>query len=227
MKESKVKKFYVPAMVALYFLMLLIARLLFPHDELYPYHWTTSTISRIGWAESNPNGVYFFCCAFVWLGASTIVMAFYYQKRFVNLRGIHLKLVTTIMIVVGVAEILLGLIVNRYHPQDLWIKIHGLNATIAFLGTFTTLALFGASFIWNLKKGGSKPFPARSFMSIFTVILTYGIFALVLQVITLSVGAEGRYIQEEGAPLFLSMPFWEWQSHLVSLGLYFFLVYAW
>jgi len=210
----------IPIGMGLFYLFLSISRLLFPYVESYPYNWTTSMISRLGWPEVNTIGWIFFSLAFVILGFLSIPLGAYYYRRFSPLNKIAAKFIRLFLYCMSLSLILLGLIPNFETEDRIFMIIHGINAIILLGGGFL---MFLISFYLILKEYFAKEhsvfnFPKKLVM-LYILIGIYEIICVTMLFISMARYGKfgGHYIHDPSIPLFLSAPLWEWQTMVLLL----------
>ena len=200
--------YYLPVVFGVFLFCLFLAWVFYPYDEAYPYDWTTSMISRLGWPIENPIGLIPFSIGMLSLGVFLIPVTFYTFERLYQLQEKAAKVVALFMFAHAIALIGIGAIPNF---SELFFKLaHAINAVVIFFGVYiagilTLIIIFIDRSV----------FPSR-LLYLYIIILIYGIATSILTAINLP-GTGGHYIHDPSTPLFMSPPFYEWQTFIAML----------
>ncbi|TFF96636.1 MAG: DUF998 domain-containing protein [Promethearchaeota archaeon] len=208
---------YLPVIFGQFLMCLLIAYLFYPPQ--YQYNWLNSMISRLGWPDQNPIGFIFFSIGFSILGFFLLLLVPYTYKRLKPIHKLKASVSVLLMVLYSVALFLIGSVPN--YLIDLFMRIHGINAVIIFLGFYLNSILF-ATFLCDLKQNEEALFRNvnRAAIVMFVVLLVYGFLTAILLVATLpEEGLGGHYTQDPSIPFYLSPTFYEWQSFMCILPL--------
>ncbi len=205
--------YYVPFIIGTFLFFLFMARLLYPYIPIYPYNWTTSMISRLGWPEENPIGFIFFSLGFISLGILTLPIIQYIYKKYSKINKFDAKLIAFLFFTYSIGSILIGLIPNFYEPS-IFKLIHLINAGFIFLGFFL-MSFFSAILMLknNLSEGKTITF-SKILLVIYLSFLIYCLICGLLWVILAPTNRTGRFIPNPITPFYLSSPFYEWQAFM-------------
>ncbi len=204
-----------PLTIGGFSVFLIIARVLFPYDPIYPYSWTTSMISRLGIPHQNPIGWFFFSAAFIWLGVFLLPLVPYIYKRFSQIHEKGAKIIVIFMVAPWISNILIGAIPN-FLPI-IFRFIHAFNALIAFQG-ISLLAFLSLILMLYHQKQGANVY-SKKLMLTYTIILIYGIVCSLLVIVFMEQNTDGYYMYIPNTPFYASSPFWEWQGFISLLCL--------
>lgn len=212
--KRNITHYLMSACIIAHFFFLFIAWLFFPENPVYPYEWTTSTISRLGWPHENTQGWIFFSLAEIVLGVSVIPLIPYYYKRYVPLFKKTAIVSTFFFTGASVGCILIGLIPN--YPALL--NIHSINAVLIFLG-FNMLGILSAAMVTaHAKKDQSELLGKKRYLGILYLLSVIYLVLCSVMTISLTIGGAGeQYVFQPGTPLLLRAPFWEWQAFVMIL----------
>ncbi|NVM02688.1 MAG: DUF998 domain-containing protein [Candidatus Helarchaeota archaeon] len=213
LSKKSLTHYYLPFMIGSFLFFLLIARLLYPYIPIYPYNWTTSMISRLGWPEENPIGFVFFSLSFILLGILTLPIVQYLYRKYSKINEFYAKLIVFFFFAYSIASILIGLIPNFYEP-NIFKLIHVINAGFIFLGFFL-MSFFSAILMLKnvLSKGKAATF-SKKLLVIYISILIYCLICGLLWVILAPTNRSGRFFPNPITPFYFSAPFYEWQAFM-------------
>lgn len=207
-------RYYLPLMIGSLFFLLLMAYIFYPPNDDYPYHWTTSMISRLGWPHENPIGFIFFSIGFALFGVLVIPLVPYFHRRISEIDKGKANLIALLMIMYSTAFFLIGIIPNYPHPR-IFNRIHGINAFFLFFGLYFTAIMFAILIL----KDDNSVF-SRKLTIVYFLILIYGISTLIIGFIFgAMVYRGGQYIHDPSIPLYASPPLWEWQTFIATICL--------
>jgi hypothetical protein len=209
--KRSLTRLYLPLAVSLYALFIIMARLLFPYIEDYPYSWTTSMISRLGWPHVNTIGWIFFSLAYLSLGIFYLALISYMYKRFSALHKFAAKLIALSMLMSSIGMIMVGAIPN--YPPNIFGLFHMLSAMLSMFGLYG-MALFSA--IIMIKE--SSLF-SKNLLLFFVIIMAYIFICAVIMSFGNPSTEERYYVHNPSTPLLLSRPLWEWQIMIASICL--------
>ncbi len=208
---------YLPITIGVLIGGLVLARLFFPYIEEYPYQWTTSTISRLGWPHENPIGLVFFSVGYCIFGIAMLPLTCYAHKRYAKIKKKRAAAIRAFMVAAFIAVTLIGVIPNYREPK-IFLTIHGINALIAFTGFYIAFSLIAILIVQN-NKLGNNIFPKRGFLLYFAVLI-YGLVCVAMMVISGLQNFSGdQYVHDPSTPTYLSGPFYEWQAFIAILAL--------
>ncbi|MHA1377494.1 MAG: DUF998 domain-containing protein [Candidatus Helarchaeota archaeon] len=210
--------YYLPFLIIFPLLCLLVARLFYPYIPLYPYNWTTSMISRLGWPEENPTGFIFFSIGFIVEGIMLLPLSHYLYKKFLEVNEITAKIIRFLLIFYSVATLLIGLIPNYSKPPIFGI-VHGINAIIIFFGFFLLSVISELTLLSENQKKKEKSKFSRNLLIIYTIFLVYYSVCIFLIVLTFQFSIPGRSLLKSTIPFYMSPPFYEWQAYMLILSL--------
>ena len=209
---------FLPLGLTTFFGFLLISRMLFPPNEEYPYRWTTSMISRLGWPQENPMGWVFFAIAFIWLGILLLMLAPYMFQKLSTFHEGKARVISFSIFISGTGSIGLGLIPN--YPITLFRTFHKINAALLFMGIFLMTILCLTVMISDLR---SHPQENQNFstqsLRIFSAMFLYLIITSLMMAFSRPGLPGNYYFHDPNTPMLLSRPFWEWQAMLLGIGL--------
>lgn len=212
-------RYFLPVTIATMVGCLALARLFFPYIEDYPYSWTTSMVSRLGWPHVNTIGWIFFSIAWTTLGIFYLALAPYMYKRFSVLHLRLAKIMRFFMYFTAIGGLGIGLIPN-YEESIICGLFHALNAGLMSIGIFITALITTIIMVednWLKGRNGSS-FPWKLVL-IYVGIVVY-IFIISYFMGSGPKGSSDRYyVYIPGTPLHLTRPFWEWQLLVASIGL--------
>ncbi len=204
--------YLIPLGIGIFYFFLFLAYLFFPYNESYPYNWTTSMISRLGWPEGNPGGWPFFSIAFILTGVLIIPLISYKYQRYSKLNKFAAGLIRILMLGFSISMILLGAIPNF----DLHIFFgisHLLNALILIGGgslmVLISWILISKEYFKN--KQNESTLPGKLVIPYFFLCI-FGAICIGMIVVSFSQTdtSFGHYIHDPATPLLLSPPLWEW-----------------
>jgi hypothetical protein len=218
MSQRSLTRRYIPAVIAIFALLLALASILFPADPAYPYNWTTSTISRLGWPFENTTGWVFFTLAFLFLGIFTIPLAPFYFRKFSAFNKRVATVVAVAFLAASAGEFLLGAIPNFNTPDHLFSGFHKVDAVLAFLGIYLAAIVACVTLFYYSRHTKINILP-RHFGAGYGFILAYGVFAVCMMLFAVPNVNLVYYVYNPATPLFLSVPLWEWQSFVIALFL--------
>ncbi len=213
LSKRTITHYLIPLSIGLFISFLIIARLLFPYIESYPYHWTTSMISRLGWPEVNTTGWIFFSLAFIFLGTFSIPLIAYFYRRFSDLNRTAGAIIRIFMLCFTLSLILLGAIPNFESENNIFKIIHGINAGVLIGGgsLMVLICLILISKTYFTK--GQNEFGTSGKLVI--PYISIGIWgALCIAMLFISISridmSFAHYVHDPSTPLLLSPPMWEW-----------------
>jgi len=201
--------YYLPVVFGVFLFCLFLAWVFYPYNEAYPYDWTTSMISQLGWPIENPVGLIPFSVGMLILGVFLIPVAYYTFERLYQVQEKEAKVVALFMYAHAIALIGIGAIPN--FPETFFMLAHAINAVVIFFSVYIAAILTLIIIFMN-----RSIFPSR-LLYIYIIVLIYGIATAVLTVINMT-GTQGHYIHDPSTPLFLSPPFYEWQTFIAMLS---------
>ncbi|HMF32321.1 MAG TPA: hypothetical protein VKK79_12950 [Candidatus Lokiarchaeia archaeon] len=219
LSQESLTRRYIPAILGIFALLLLIARLLLPYNPTYPYDWTTSTISRLGWPQENTTGWVFFNLAFLFLGIVTLPLVPFYFRKFSVVDKWWAIVIALSLLVASVGEMLLGAIPNFNTADMIFTNLHKVDALVAFFGCY--FAAISAS-VLLLHFGPRRTdiiISPRMLPRIYTIVLAYGIFAVFMMLFGVPKQDLAYYVYDPATPRILALPLWEWQSFVIALFL--------
>lgn len=200
--------YYLPLVFGVFLFCLFLAWIFYPYDEAYPYDWTTSMISRLGWPIENPIGLIPFSLGMLILGVFLIPVAYYTYERLSQLQEKLAIVILILMLAHAVALIGIGAIPN--FPEVFFKLAHAINAGVIFTGVYIAGILTLMIILNNRANFSSK------LLIIYIVVLIYGTTTAILTVINIP-GTGGHYIHDPSTPLLMSPPFYEWQTFIAML----------
>jgi len=218
--QRTLTRYFVPAILGIFLFFLFLSYLLEPLNVSYPYDWTTSTISRLGWPHENVVGWIFFSLAFIFLGIFTLPLVSYYSRKFRSLNKRWARILSIMLFLTCIGLFLLGTIPN-FNMDKIFFIIHMVNAFLSFIGLYTMSIIIGVLIIRNKTQG----IVSRKFVVTYAVLLVYGFLALILMVLVNPQKGIWYYVHDRATPLLLSIPFWEWQAFLIGVFLGFAPIY--
>jgi hypothetical protein len=216
--KKNLTSYYLPLAIGLYLFFLFLAWLFYPYVPEYPYDWTTSMISRLGWTHENTIGWIFFSIAFVILGVFFLSLVPYFYKRFRDLKMPGSKFVSFAMLVGSIGFLGIGAIPN--FPPNIFGFFHALNALLILVGVFIVIIALGFFILKeHLSKGMSNSIIQRKLIILYFIVLTYILISGYFLISADSGHSDRFYIHDFSLPLISSRAFWEWQVMMTSIGL--------
>lgn len=193
--DSKFARYYIPLIPGLLTVLLLISYLLEPPNLLFPFDWTTSPISRLGWPAENVVGWIFFSLAFLCLGFLSLFLIPTYVHKFATLQKRWSRLLSSFLLLASIGEILIGAIPNLLTPDLVFIVLHFINASLYFLCSYGVAIILGILFAQKKHRW----MVSRQVAIVYAILVVYGLFATIAMIVL--------------------SPFWEWHSFFLSLFL--------
>ena len=209
-----------PGGVSLFAFFIVLARLLFPYVPSYPYNWTTSMISRLGWPEVNTMGWIFFSIAFFLLGVLSVPLIPYIYRRLSEFSNVRAKIIVVLMAGVAVSLLLLGAIPSFNTADKIFMTIHQINAGMLVGGGIIMIAMSLILILRvHFKKGTNQSNFSGKLITLYIIVGIYAFLCITMIGISMSLveNLGGRYIHDFSTPLLLSGPFWEWQILLTLI----------
>ncbi|MFX1450508.1 MAG: hypothetical protein ACFFCM_06685 [Promethearchaeota archaeon] len=213
LSKKNLTHYYLPLMIGSFLFFLLIARLFYPYIPIFPYNWTTSMISRLGWPEENPIGFVFFSLGFILYGILTLPIVQYVYRKYFKINGFYAKFIAFFFYAYSIASMLIGIIPNFYEPR-IFKLIHGINAIIIFLGFFLMSFISATLMLKHNLSGGKITIFSKKLLIIYLSILIYCIICAFFLVTFAPNNRTGRFIPNPITPFYFSAPFYEWQAFM-------------
>lgn len=210
-------RFYLPAITAVLIFTLFLSWIFYPENSSYPYDWTTSTISRLGWPEENPLGYMFFSIGMSMYGLLSLPLVPFYYKKYSKINDGQARNIAVLMIAYSTSILLIGAI-PFYTEPTIFLTIHAINALIIFIGFYIMTFLI----IWMIIKESylekeSKIQVSKPLFLLYIILALYGTTCLALAGACLPEGHSGHYYHDLSIPFYLSAPFYEWQTFICIL----------
>jgi hypothetical protein len=212
--QHTLMRYFVPANLGISLFFLLLSYLLEPLNLSYPYNWTTSTISRLGWPHENVVGWIFFSLAFIFLGILTLPLVSYYYRKFGTLNKRWARVLSLMLFLACIGLFLLGTIPN-FNTDKIFFITHMVNAFLSFISLYAMSIIICVIIIRNKTQG----IASRKFVITYIIMFVYGFLAFILMVLVNPQKGISYYVHDPATPLLLSIPFWEWQTFLIALFL--------